>query len=290
MNQGLHYIHAVKQSLRNLPPIKVDDCLLTMEVDTGASVSESTFFRLWPKRDLVTSHVKLQSYTGDTISVLGCVQTQVSYEGQTAELPLVVVKGKGPTLLGRNWLESIRLNWGTIHYVPSKSLQELLSIYEDVFQEGLGTWEGYEANIEVDTDATPRFCKARSVPYAMWDMVEEELCRLVQEGTLEPVDHAEWAAPIVAVLKADKKSVRVCGDFRLTVNPVSKLVKYPVPKAEDLFATLQGGTIFSKLDLSQAYQQLRLAESSRKYVVVNTQGYSSILGCPMVFHLHLVFF
>ena len=79
--------------------------LLCMEVDTGASlsiISESTFFRLWPKRNLDT---KLQSYTGDAISVLGCVQTLVSYEGQTAELPLVVVQGRGPTLLGRNWLE-----------------------------------------------------------------------------------------------------------------------------------------------------------------------------------------
>ena len=62
----------------------------------------------------------------------------------------------------------------------------------------MGTWEGYEATIEVDADATPRFCRPRSVPYAMQEMVGEELDRLVQEGTLEPVEHAEWAAPIVA--------------------------------------------------------------------------------------------
>ena len=57
----------------------------------------------------------------------------------------------------------------------------------------------------------------------MREKVEEELSRLVAEGTLEPVDYSDWAAPIVAVVKNNRKSVRVCDDFRMMVNPVSKL-------------------------------------------------------------------
>ena len=56
----------------------------------------------------------------------------------------------------------------------------------------------------------------------------------------------------------------------MTVNPVSKLNRYPIPKVEDLFTTLERGKTFMKLDLSQAYQQLKLDAESRKYVVVNT--------------------
>ena len=123
---------------------------------------------------------------------------------------------------------------------------------------------------EVDPDATPCFSKARTVPYAMHERLEEELSRLVAEGTLEPINYSDWAAPIVPVLKSDCKSVRVCGDFRMTVNPVSKLNRYPIPKVEDLFATLERGKTFTKLDLSQAYQQLQLDAESRKYVVINT--------------------
>ena len=74
----------------------------------------------------------------------------------------------------------------------------------------------------------------------------------------------------MAVLKQDKSRVRICGDFSVTVNPVSKLDKYPIPKVNDLFAKLGKGKYFSKLDLSHAYQQLPLEESSKKYVVVNT--------------------
>ena len=55
----------------------------------------------------------------------------------------------------------------------------------------------------------------------------------MSEGTLEPVQFSEWAAPIVPVLKKDKQSICICGDFRRTVNPVSKLDRYPIPKVED---------------------------------------------------------
>ena len=122
----------------------------------------------------------------------------------------------------------------------------------------------------IDPKATPRFCKARPIPYAFKAKVEEELERLVGEGTLEPVQFADWAAPIVPVLKSGKARVRICGDFRQTVNPVSKMDRYPIPKVEDLFAALAGGKFFSKIDLSQAYQQLPLDEESKQYVVINT--------------------
>ena len=47
--------------------------------------------------------------------------------------------------------------------------------------------------------------------------IEEELDKLVQDGILQPVELTEWAAPVVPVVKPDQ-SIRMCGDFRLTVN------------------------------------------------------------------------
>ena len=46
--------------------------------------------------------------------------------------------------------------------------------------------------------------------------------------------------------------------------------QYPLPKPQDLFATLSRGEKFTKLDLQQAYLQLQLEEESRKYVTINT--------------------
>ena len=132
----------------------------------------------------------------------------------------------------------------------------------------------FKAKIFVDPTVPPRFCKARSVPYAvpyaMRSLVEVELDKLVDQGILTTVQHADWAAPIVPIMKADQKSVRICGDFKQTVNKASPIDKYPIPKIEDLFAKMAGGQKFTKLDMSQAYQQLCLDEDSQKYVIINT--------------------
>ena len=147
-------------------------------------------------------------------------------------------------------------------------ITEVLNHHAHVFQETLGTLQGYEAQLYVDPQAKPRYCKANLVPYSMRIVVEQELDHLTTEGIMEPVKFANWASPIVPVLKADGHSVRICGDFKL-LNLACKLDKYPHPKIDDLFVRVAGGTAFSKLDLSQAYQQVPLAEESHKYVVVN---------------------
>ena len=59
---------------------------------------------------------------------------------------------------------------------------------------------GFEAKINVDSQAKPKFCKARPVPYAYRDKVEKEIERLVSLGIMEPIQNSEWAAPIVSVL------------------------------------------------------------------------------------------
>ena len=125
-------------------------------------------------------------------------------------------------------------------------------------------------HLHVDSTVKPVYFKSRSIPYAMKSKVDAELDRLLQEGILEPVPFSTWAAPIVPVLKSNKSSIRICGDFRVTVNKAVKLDSYPIHRVEDLFAKLSGGKRFTKLDLSQAYQQLELDEESKEYAVINT--------------------
>ena len=89
------------------------------------------------------------------------------------------------------------------------------------------------------------------------------------ENIIFKVNHSQWAAPIVAVPKKDGK-LRICGDYRVTINPVMNIDQHPLPKPDDLFATLAGGKIFSKIDLTHAYQQMPLDEDSQKLVTINT--------------------
>ena len=63
---------------------------------------------------------------------------------------------------------------------------------------------------------------------------------------------------------------RICGDYKLTANRASLLEYYPLPKVDDLFATLVGGILFTKLDMSQAYLQLALDDQAKGLLTINT--------------------
>ncbi|KAF0706189.1 Reverse transcriptase domain-containing protein [Aphis craccivora] len=84
-----------------------------------------------------------------------------------------------------------------------------------------------------------------------------------------PVDHSEWATPIKPILKPDG-TVRICGDFKITINPVLEGTEYLLPKIEHLYANISGSKYFSKIDLKDAYQQMVIKESDRKYTTINT--------------------
>ena len=166
---------------------------------------------------------------------------------------MYVVHGKGPSLLGRDWLKHIRLDWKEIQMVHPKASEELAGMikdYESVFSTELGTIKSFKAKLVLKQGVTPKFCRARSVPFALRSAVETELDRLEKLGVVEKVSHSDWATPIVPVVKGNGK-VRICGDYKVTVNPCLDVDQHPLPKPEELFATLSGGQQFSKMDLSQ---------------------------------------
>ena len=265
---------------RSAHPIMVDvelnDKKLTMEVDTGATVSvisEETLGKLFPDATLQRTTVVLRTYTGETMTVTGQLDVQVRYGPQKQRLPLLIVAGKGPSLFGRNWLQSIRLDWKTIGLVTldkgQAQVQVLLQKYEEVFAKDLGTMHHFQASLKVQRDSKPLFYKPRPVPFALKEALGKELDGLENEGILEKVTYSAWASPIVPVPKGDGH-IRICGDYKVTVNKYLDVEQYPLPKSNELFASLAGGQKFTKLDLTQAYQQMRLDDDSRQFVTINT--------------------
>ena len=118
-------------------------------------------------------------------------------------LPLVITEGSGPALLGRNWLEALRLDWTCIFCTGNNlSLQQILAKHADVFKEELGV----PASVHVSDKARPRFVKSQQVPFAMRAKVEKELDRLLALGVIRPVQFSDWAAPIIPVLSVQCSS------------------------------------------------------------------------------------
>ena len=130
--------------------------------------------------------------------------------------------------------------------------------------------KGIVGKIVIDSAARQTFWKARIVPYAMKERVNYELERLLKEGIIESVNHSDWATPIVPILKK-YVSIRICGDYKITIKKVSKIDSYPIPRIEDIYAQLAGGKIFTTIDLSNAYLQIPLDEQSKVITTINTQ-------------------
>ena len=128
--------------------------------------------------------------------------------------------------------------------------------------------KGLEAHITMKDGAKPIFIKPRWVPYALKEEVKKELDKLEKNGVIVKTDRSDWASPIVVVPKADK-SVRICGDYKVTNSAVED-DQYPLPTQRDLFAALSGSQFFSKLDLSHAYAQLSVDKASREYLTIST--------------------
>ena len=117
-------------------------------------------------------------------------------------------------------------------------------------------------------DRPPGKIKSRQVPQAMKEKIEVELRKLEEQSIIVPVKYSSWAAPVVSILKPDG-TLRLCGDYKVTVNEVTKIESYPLPRIEELFSSLVGGKLFTKLNLSHAYLQVELEETSKEYVTIN---------------------
>jgi len=279
---GVHGPMGHRDELRSSPPIIVpitlDGRSTQMHVDTGADfscITLSSFDNLWPRKPtprLEPFAKKLKAYTGQAVPVVGKVNVNVTLAGRSAVLPLLVVHSPGPNLLGRNWMKALQYSVPLLHAVAvseSAELKPIMHEFPSLFTPELGKFTGPPVNIPVQDNAQPIFKKARMVPLALRERVDKELQRLVDQDILEPVRYSNWATPVVVVNKANG-DLRLCGDYKVTVNRVAKTDSYPLPRFEDLLAALPKASHFSKLDLSQAYQQLVVDDSTQEMLTINT--------------------
>ena len=74
----------------------------------------------------------------------------------------------------------------------------------------------------------------------------------------------------MVVGKKESEDVRVCGDFSVTYNAYANVETYPMPQIEDMHSALRGCTVFSVLDIKQAYHQIPIAQKSQGDLTINT--------------------
>ena len=274
--------------------VKVNGIPVEFEIDTGSGLSimsEEMYKTYFLNEQLHNDNVVIKTYSNEKLDVLGKLVITVEYNHNTYDkLYLYVIKGNGVNLIGRDWLSVIRMNWNQIfsninlsyqkftnvNYTDMnhKKLDVLINRYASIFSDKVGTIKDFKAKLNVKADAKPKYCRARTVPFSMQDLVEKEIDRLENEGVFHSISFSEWASPIVIVPKPNG-SIRICGDFKNTVNPIIENEVYPIPSVDEVFAKVQGGVRFSKVDLTEV-----------EYIgfIINKDGYR-INNKSDVFHL-----
>ena len=258
---------------------------MSVEIDSGAAVTVMNLEEYKRKLNGLTlkrSNRKLGAVNESELKVIGEVKVLVWYNKKIFKIPLVVVDiPKITTLVGRNWLDLLEPNWRE-KLLPETQLIQAVQVkdqdnktnqlkleFSSIFAKGPSTITGFEANIHLKEKAAPRFRQFYHIPYALKENVKICLETMVQEGVLKPVYRSEWASPIVVVPKVDGQ-LRICADFKMTLNKCIDVDKFPLPQADDIFAILAGGIKFAVIDLKAAYQQLRIGEESKPMFTINT--------------------
>nr|XP_037272778.1 uncharacterized protein LOC119164663 [Rhipicephalus microplus] len=216
----LHGVYLVRTEQPYEAEVQIAGQLVKMQVDTGAAVSlvpECIYRQLKQPPQLAKCEMKLKTCGGATLQVKGQAEVSVDYKGQRKVLPIILVPGEKPALLGRDWIANVEMDLNSIHEV--------------------------HAQPSVDS--------------------------ILSRGRTGARNPQRLTTPLVAVHKPDG-TVRLCGDYKLTVNPCVKTDHYPLPTVEDLFTTLAGGKVFTVLDLSTAYQQIEVHPDSRPLLTINS--------------------
>ncbi|CAI6354211.1 unnamed protein product [Macrosiphum euphorbiae] len=276
----LFQIEVVNKKNNNITiKVQIENEIIDMQLDTGSAISAislSDYENNFNYLTIVKTNLNLRSYSGDSITPIGLINVKVKFNEKDYDLKLYIVENGGPPLLGNDWLKylGIKVNIDfEMNNITSQNhsnqIKELITKFPEVFTDKLGTYNKNKCKLYLKENFKPIFFKPRSLPYKIKDQVGAELDRLVKEGILTPVETCDFGTPIVPVIKANG-SIRICGDYKVTINPYLKVDRYPLPRIEDLFSNISGSVIWSKIDLSQAYTQLLVEENSKEILTLST--------------------
>ena len=233
--------------------------------DTGSQVTilpETAYDKLkehWPTLQKCTRPV--YSYmSSKPLNIRGqfYVEIPVPVSGNTITTHIVIVAGSGQALLSRK--DSVRL--GVIVIGPrvrvTQDFKDMLRTkFPRLFEDKPGKLKNRQWTLHIDHSVPGIIQKRRHIPFHRKEKVKAELEKLIEWDIVEKVDQpSKWISPIRVVEKPNSKVRRA--------NSAVKRVRYPIPTVEETMQDLNGGVVFSKIDLRMGYHQVELDEASRE--------------------------
>jgi len=139
--------------------------------------------------------------------------------------------------------------------------------FSNLFDNSMGECKKITVHLHLKPNAHPIHVPRRPIALALEEPLNVKFDRLIENKIISPIESSEWATPIAR--KANRK-IRIYADYSTHLNDALNADDHPIPNMEEIKTKLRGNTIFSQLDLPDAYLHLKLDNKSQKYTTINT--------------------
>lgn len=138
-------------------------------------------------------------------------------------------------------------------------------------------------DLDFTRELIPSAAPVSQAPYRMsvseLTELKMQLQELLDKKYIRP-SISPWGAPVLFVRKKDG-TLHMCIDYR-QLNKLTVKNKYPLPHIDELFDQVKGATIFSKIDLSSGYHQIRIKEDDIAKTAFRTRyGHYEFVVLPL---------
>ncbi|XP_053385838.1 uncharacterized protein LOC123539936 [Mercenaria mercenaria] len=267
------YLFNIKSigNVSNKITVNVGNIPLNMVIDSGAScniVDKSTWNFLKSQKQFQclthkkSTDKKVFAYgSKQPLKLLGIFRAKIEFNSMTIDdVEFSVLDGKGQALLSKD--TSISLNVLRIGPVVNLVKEDIMSENPELFK-GIGKMKDFQLQIPIDEKIEPVVQSVRRIPFSLREKLEKKLLELENNDIIERVNSpSRWVSPVVVVPKGDD-DIRLVIDMRRS-NTAVKRVRHPIPTVDEVLYDLNGSTVYSKLDISNAYHQLELHPDSRE--------------------------
>lgn len=161
------------------------------------------------------------------------------------------------------------------------AIEQLLSQYTDIFADPTElppTRPGFDHKIPLKEGTNPFSIRPYRYSILQKDIIDKLVEDMLQQGLIQH-NNSPFASPVVLIRKKNG-TWRLCVDYR-KLNQHTIKDKFPIPLIEDLLDELGGSIIFSKLDLTAGYHQLRMEKGEEHKTAFKTHaGHFEYLVMP----------
>lgn len=227
-------------------------------IDSGSKhniINDQTWSYLKQNKVVVTNQTKTPEKTfmaygsKEPLTVLGAFDANIAIGTENTTATFYVVKHGSKNLLGKDTaisLNVLRIGLG-INTVEEKTFPK---------------FKGVKLEIAIDDSIKPVSQPYRRIPIPLETKVNAKIDELVKLDIIEPVNEpSPWVSPMVPLLKSDG-DLRICVDMR-SANKAIKREQHPLPTMEQLIPKFRKATVFSKLDIKNAFHQIEVKEDCR---------------------------